>query len=117
MAIDYADEDITVTANQTNLSVSNCTEIDGVHYDKKVVNGTGIAKVHKVVHIKPKYPIVTITAKPSCGFVDYCPHCHHYNCTSVGWLNSFHLIIWNVLLMGIVLGFLIWMWSLRWKIV
>ena len=91
IAIDYADEDITVTANQTNLSVSNCTEIDGVHYDKKVVNGTGIAKVHKVVHIKPHYLIVTITAKPSCGcnngyywhkrsFIDYCPHCNHYNC-------------------------------------
>ena len=67
IAIDYADEDITVTANQTNLSVSNCTEIDGVHYDTKVVNSTGIAKVHKIVHIKPHYPAITMTGKPSCS--------------------------------------------------
>lgn len=91
MAIDYADEDITVTANQTNLSVSNCTEIDGVHYDKKVDNGTGIAKVHKIVHIKPHYPVITMTGKPSCScgkrysyrwhtrtYVNYCPYCHKY---------------------------------------
>ena len=91
MAIDSADENITVTANHTNLSVSNCTEIDGVHYDTKVVNGTGIAKVHKVVHIKPKYPTITMTGKPSCScgrkysyrwytrtYVNYCPYCHRY---------------------------------------
>lgn len=89
MAIDYADEDITVTANQSQVNVSNCTEIDGVHYDTKVVNGTGIAKVHKIVHIKPKHPTISMWAKPSCGcrnsyrwhyraFVNYCPHCKHY---------------------------------------
>jgi len=91
MAIDSADENITVTANHTNLSVSNCTEIDGVHYDTKVVNGTGIAKVHKIVHIKPKYPTITMTGKPSCScgrkysyrwytrtYVNYCPYCHRY---------------------------------------
>ena len=91
MAIDCADENISVTANQTNLSVSNCTEIDGVHYDNKIVksNSTGIAKVHKIVHIKPKYPTISMWAKPSCGcrnsyrwhyrtFVNYCPHCKHY---------------------------------------
>lgn len=89
MGIDYADDDIVVTANQSQVNVSNCTEIDGVHYDTKVVNGTGIAKVHKIVHIKPKYPTISMWAKPSCGcrnsyrwhyrsFVNYCPHCKHY---------------------------------------
>ena len=91
MAIDYADEDISVTVNQSQVNVSNCTEIDGVHYDKKVVNGTGIAKVHKVVHIKPHYPVITMTGKPSCScgkrysyrwytrtYVNYCPYCHRY---------------------------------------
>ena len=97
MAIDSADENITVTANHTNLSVSNCTEIDGVHYDDKIVdkNVSGIAKVHKIVHIKPKLPTVTMTGKPSCSrcarnhipykwftrsYVNYCPNCHHWNC-------------------------------------
>lgn len=91
MAIDYADEDISVTVNQSQVNVSNCTEIDGVHYDKKVVNGTGIAKVHKIVHIKPEYPTITMTGKPSCScgqkysyrwytrtYVNYCPYCHRY---------------------------------------
>lgn len=93
MAIDYADEDISVTVNQSQVNVSNCTEIDGVHYDNKIVesNSTGIAKVHKIVHIKPKYPTITMTGKPSCScgkrysyrwytrtYVNYCPYCHRY---------------------------------------
>lgn len=93
MAIDYADEDISVTVNQSQVNVSNCTEIDGVHYDNKIVesNSTGIAKVHKIVHIKPHYPVITMTGKPSCScgrkysyrwytrtYVNYCPYCHKY---------------------------------------
>ena len=91
MAIDSADENITV--DQEMVNDTNTTLVGSVHYDNKIVdkNVTGIAKVHKIVHIKPHYPIVTIVAKPSCGcrhsyiwhkmsFVDYCPHCHHYNC-------------------------------------
>ena len=91
MAIDSADENISVTVNQSQVNVTNCTEIDGVHYDTKVVNGTGIAKVHRIVTEKHKYPIITINAKPSCGcgkywsyrwrtksYINYCPHCHRY---------------------------------------
>lgn len=93
MAIDYADEDISVIVNQSQVNVSNCTEIDGVHYDNKIVesNSTGIAKVHKIVHIKPHYPVITMTGKPSCScgrrysyrwytrtYVNYCPYCHKY---------------------------------------
>ena len=94
VSVDYADDNITVTANQSQVNVSNCTEIEGVHYDTKVVNGTGIAKVHRIVHIKPHYPIITMTGKPSCSrcasnhipykwftksYVNYCPNCHQYN--------------------------------------
>lgn len=92
VSVDYADEDITVTANQSQVNVSNCTEVNGIHYDDVIVNRSkNHIKNYNVVSVKPKYPIVTITAKPSCGcrhsytwhkrsFVDYCPHCHHYNC-------------------------------------
>ena len=92
VSVDYADENIVVTANQTNLSVSNCTEIGGVHYDDVIVNRSkGHIESYNVVSVKPHYPVITIVAKPSCGcrhsytwhkrsFVDYCPHCHHYNC-------------------------------------
>ena len=89
IGVDYADDNITVTANQSQVNVSNCTEVDGVHYDTKVVNGTGIAKVHRIVTEKPKYPLISMWAKPSVRssysyrwyrktFIDYCPHCHHY---------------------------------------
>ena len=91
MAIDSADENITV--NQSMVNDTNTTLLNDIHYDNRIVkdNNSGIAKVHRIVHTKPHYPIVTIVAKPSCGcrhsytwhkrsFIDYCPHCHHYNC-------------------------------------
>ena len=86
--VDYADESITATAEPMNTT--NCTVVDGVHYDNRVLNGTGVAKVHKIVTEKPKYPLISMRAKPSVRssysyrwykktFIDYCPHCHHYN--------------------------------------
>ena len=92
VSVDYADDNITVTANQSEMNVTNCTLVNGVHYDNVIVNRSkNHIHSYNVVSVKPKYPIVTITAKPSCGcrhsyiwhkrsFVDYCPHCHHYNC-------------------------------------
>ena len=92
MAIDYADDNIVVSANHSQMNVSNCTEISGVHYDNVIVNRSkGYIGNYNVVSVKPHYPVVTIVAKPSCGcnngyswhkrsFVDYCPHCHNYNC-------------------------------------
>lgn len=94
MAIDSADENITV--DQGVVNVTNTTVVGGVHYDDKIVkdNNSGIAKVHRVVHIKPHYPTITMTGKPSCSrcarnhcsytwrtstYVNYCPHCHRYN--------------------------------------
>ena len=92
ITIDFADEPITVTENQTEMKESNSTLIDGVYYDKKIVEEKGIAKLKNVVTEKPKVPVITITAKPSCScgrhysykwrtrtFVNYCPHCHRYN--------------------------------------
>ena len=92
MTLDSADEDIVVTANHSQVNVTNCTEINGVHYDTVIVNRSkNHIHSYNVVSVKPHYPVITIVAKPSCGcrhsytwhkrsFVDYCPHCHHYNC-------------------------------------
>ena len=94
MAIDSADENITV--DQGVVNDTNTTLVGSVHYDDKIVdkNVTGIAKVHRIVHIKPHYPVITMTGKPSCSrcarnhcsytwrtrtYMNYCPHCHRYN--------------------------------------
>ena len=90
VSVDYADDNITVTANQSQVNVTNCTEINGVHYDDMIVNRSkNHIHTYNVVSVKPKYPIVSMWARPSvrCGlpykwyyrsFVDYCPHCHRY---------------------------------------
>ena len=95
MALDSADENITV--DQEMVNDTNTTLVGGVYYDDKIMdkNVTGIAKVHKIVHIKPHHPVITMTGKPSCSrcarnhcaytwrtktYVNYCPHCHHWNC-------------------------------------
>ena len=95
MSVDYAtnytdDDAIVVTNNNTMNITSNYTIINGTYYYFPSQND-GVAKLHKIVTEKPKYPIVKITARPSCGcgrhysykwrtrtFVDYCPHCHRY---------------------------------------
>lgn len=89
ITIDFADEPIIVTENQTEMKESNATLIDGVYYDKKIVEENGIAKLQKSVTEKAKVPTITITSKPSCGcrnkyvwhtrtFVNYCPYCKKY---------------------------------------
>ncbi|MBP5424359.1 MAG: hypothetical protein J6Y78_18155 [Paludibacteraceae bacterium] len=94
--VDYAAVDNeTITANSTEMNTSNCTLIGGVHYDNRIIENksVGVAKLHKVIHIKPKYPLITMTGKPSCSrcyrnhcsytwrtktYINYCPNCHHY---------------------------------------
>jgi len=88
--VDYAAND-TIIVNQSEMNVTNCTVIDGVHYDNRIISkDKGVAKLHKVVTVKPKLPLISMWAKPSirCGypykwyyrtFVDYCPNCKHYN--------------------------------------
>ena len=93
ITVDYADDPVITTVNQSQANVSNCTVVNGVHYDNMIVKNktVGVAKVQKVVIIKPKYPIITMTGKPSCScgryssytwrtrsYVNYCPYCHRY---------------------------------------
>ena len=85
--VDYADDDITV--NQT-MNDTNCTLVNDTHYSHEIIHENGVARIHKVVVEKPKYPLISMWAKPSVRsnyayrwykktFIDYCPHCHHYN--------------------------------------
>ena len=90
MAIDYADDSIVVSANQSQVNVTNCTEVNGIHYDNVIVNRSNKhIENYNIVVEKPKYPTISMWAKPSCGcrnsykwhyrtFVNYCPHCKHY---------------------------------------
>lgn len=90
-ATDYNENDTITVTNQTMdiNGITNATYLNGTHY--VLDNNTGVAKLHNIVVEKPKYPIVTITAKPSCGcgkhysyrwrtksYINYCPHCHRY---------------------------------------
>ena len=86
--VDYADEPITV--NQTINNDTNCTLVNDTHYSHEIIHENGVARIHKVVIEKPKYPLISMWAKPSVRsnyayrwyyktFIDYCPHCHHYN--------------------------------------
>ena len=87
--MDYAaDDNETITANQTEMNITNCTLVNGVYYDNTILNKThntvkGFSKVHYI------YPEISMWAKPSVRskyayrwykktFIDYCPHCHHY---------------------------------------
>lgn len=92
MAIDSADEISNLNESSLPKDLPNdCIIVD--NNDSIANSSLSMIKVKSsdLVHIKPHYPIVTITAKPSCGcrhsytwhkrsFIDYCPHCHHYNC-------------------------------------
>ena len=83
--VDYADE---ITVNQT-MNDTNCTLVNDTHYSHEIIHENGVARIHKVVVEKPKYPIVSMWARPSVrcslpykwyyrSFIDYCPHCKRY---------------------------------------
>ena len=85
--VDYADE---ITVNQTINNDTNCTLVNDTHYSHEIIHENGVARIHKVVIEKPKYPLISMWAKPSVRsgyayrwykktFIDYCPHCHRYN--------------------------------------
>lgn len=92
ISVDYADDNITIASNKTveqnmNINASETILVNGTHYS--IDNETGIAKLQNVVTEKPKYPIMGMWAKPSCGcnhrytwhyreFINYCSNCHHY---------------------------------------
>ena len=89
VSIDYADD--TITSEPIEPNVTNCTLINGVHYDNVIVNNSkNHIKSYNVVVVKPTYPTISMWAKPSVRsgyayrwykktFIDYCPHCHRYN--------------------------------------
>ena len=85
--VDYAEE---ITVNQTIKEDTNCTLVNDTHYSHEIIHENGVARIHKVVIEKPKYPLISMWAKPSVRssyayrwyyktFIDYCPHCHNYN--------------------------------------
>lgn len=89
--VDYADDvdSIVVTENQTQPKVSeNLTLVNGAYFDTSD-RDLGVAKLQGVVVERPKLPLITIVAKPSCScknpykwhkrtFIDYCPYCRKY---------------------------------------
>lgn len=89
MSIDYADTNITITSNYSDTSVVKCNDTSKVLLVNES-NSSFIAKSSDKIHtIAPKYPVISMWAKPSCGcrysytwhkytFINYCPHCHRY---------------------------------------
>lgn len=94
VVVDYA-------ANTTNETTITGEDVNGTVLlnDSNVINGTyyigveekgKVTTIDKVVIEKPKLPIISMWAKPSVRskyayrwykktFIDYCPHCKHYN--------------------------------------
>lgn len=92
MALDSADE--INNLNESSLPqnvpkgtiITNNSSIVAINESASVI----VVKHNDVIHtIKPKYPTISMWAKPSCGcrnsyrwhyrtFVNYCPHCKHY---------------------------------------
>lgn len=94
VGVDYAtnyngNDTITVTNQTIDVKgITNATYLNGTHY--ALDNDTGVARLHKVVVEKPKYPLISMWAKPSVRsryayrwyyrtWVNYCPNCHRYN--------------------------------------
>lgn len=93
VTVDYADDTITVTENQT-VDIDNSSGIIVLNDTYYSEEKGGVAKLQKVVTQKQKLPVITMTGKPSCSrcamnhisyrwftrsYVNYCPHCHRYN--------------------------------------
>ena len=91
IAVDSADE--INNLNETGLpqNIPKDTIILNNSNNIAANDSLGIIKIKSsdLVHIKKKYPTITITARPSVKsgyayrwytttWIDYCPHCHHY---------------------------------------
>ena len=94
ITVDYADDNITVTnENISTCDVNDTSKVVGVDESNSsfvVKSSDKIYTIKEKTKKVSKLPVITIVAKPSCGcrhsytwhkrsFVDYCPHCHHYN--------------------------------------
>ena len=89
IAADSADE---INVNKTGLPRNMPKDTIILNNNSVAANDSlGIIKVKSsdLVHIKPKYPTITITARPSVKsgyayrwytttWINYCPHCHRY---------------------------------------
>lgn len=91
MTVDYADEDIS-NINKTRLPENIPRGTTIVNKSSSVVLNENAGKIVEKGsdHVYSKYPIIGMWAKPSVRsgysyrwyyktFIDYCPHCHHYN--------------------------------------
>ena len=89
VSVDYADNDTIKCVEKKD--VANCTEVgDGVFVDDRIVEeNKSVIRVKSYHKIHYVHPVITITAKPSCGcrngyywhtrsFINYCPYCHRY---------------------------------------
>lgn len=91
VCVDYAGEITVSNLNESaKVNLTGTQKLNDTQY--VVVKDQGIAKIQndgKVIISKPKYPTVTITARPSVRskyayrwytttWIDYCPHCKRY---------------------------------------
>ena len=96
VSIDYADNisnDTITNINSSTLQIDNSKFIMVNNSSVVAVDDKAsriIGKNSDVIHkVKPKYPVIGMYAKPSCGcrysytwhyreFINYCPNCHKY---------------------------------------
>lgn len=91
MALDSADEINNLNESRLPQNMPKDTIILDNGSNVAVNGSLGMIKVKSsdLVHIKKKYPTITITARPSVKsgyayrwytttWIDYCPHCHRY---------------------------------------
>ena len=87
MTIDYADEDVIVSGNETLTLPKDAVVVNGTEYVP--LNNTAKSVIRSTSKVYYKYPVISMWAKPSVRskyaykwykktFIDYCPHCKHY---------------------------------------
>lgn len=90
VSVDYADDNITITNkinNTSNVKVLNNDTVIGVNEEDSNIVVKSSDKVHTIV---PKYPTISMWAKPSVRsgyrytwykftWINYCPNCRQYN--------------------------------------
>lgn len=93
MALDSADEINNLNESSMPKNIPKDTIILDNGSSVAVNSSLSIIKVKSsdLVHIAPKYPVITMTGKPSCScgkryayrwytraYINYCPYCHRY---------------------------------------
>ena len=89
VAVDSADENITISSNYTGTSMVKLNDTNKVLCINESDSYFTVKSSDKVHMVAPKYPVISMWAKPSCGcrysytwhkytFINYCPHCGKY---------------------------------------